>query len=197
MRVRSYRPADADVLYDICLRTGDSGQDATDIYRDSRLLGEVYVGPYLRFEASLASVVEDQQGVAGYVLGALDTPAFEAECERAWWPQLRLRHPLGSHPAGSPDAHLVGLIHSPTTAASDVVSDYPSHLHIDLLPRAQGRGAGRLLMQHLFDALRLTGSPGVHLGVAADNVRAIGFYERLDFDTVQRHRHHLVMARRL
>ena len=49
-----------------------------------------------------------------------------------------------------------------------VVARYPSHLHIDLLPRAQGQGHGRLLIESLLDLLRAEGSGGVHLGVSPD-----------------------------
>jgi GNAT superfamily N-acetyltransferase len=195
VRIRSYQPADEDPLYDICLRTGASGEDATDLYRDPRLLGELYVGPYLRFAPTLAFVVDGDLGVSGYVLGALDTTSFDDACERSWWPELRRRYPRGTFPAESPDARLVGLIHRPPNPTAAAVAEFPSHLHIDLLPRAQGRGLGRLLMEGLFDALRAAGSPGVHLGVGTANVRAIGFYERLGFAVVVRRPEHLVMAR--
>ncbi|HEU0042836.1 MAG TPA: GNAT family N-acetyltransferase [Jiangellaceae bacterium] len=197
MQIRPYQPSDADALYDICLRTGAGGADATDLYRDPRLLGELYVGPYVRFAPTLAFVVDGDLGVSGYVLGALDTTSFDQECERSWWPELRRRYPEGTFPAGSPDARLVGLIHRPPKPTPAVVAEFPSHLHIDLLPRTQGRGLGRLLMQRLFDALRSAGSPGVHLGVGTANVRAIGFYARLGFDVVVRHPEHLVMAMHL
>ncbi len=62
-----------------------------------------------------------------------------------------------------------------------MLGDYPSHLHVDLLPDAQGGGNGRRLLGTLFDALRADGVRGVHLGVAEDNVSAIGFYEHLGF----------------
>jgi len=66
-------------------------------------------------------------------------------------------------------------------ALPEALRPCPSHLHIDLLPSAQGRGLGRALMQRLLETLRRDGSDGVHLGVAAANVRAIGFYEHLGF----------------
>ena len=50
-----------------------------------------------------------------------------------------------------------------------------------LLPEGQGGGNGRRMLETLFDALRDLGVPGVHLGVGADNTRAIGFYEHLGF----------------
>lgn len=179
--VRADDPAEVERLYAVCLRTGASGGDATGLHADPRLLGEVYLGAYLALEPELAFVVDDRGVAAGYVLGARDTVAFETESERAWWPALRERYPLGSFPEGSRDEALVRLIHEPPAAEADVVAAYPSHLHVDLLPTAQGGGNGRRLLETLFDALRSAGSPGVHLGVARDNVRAAGFYRHLGF----------------
>jgi ribosomal protein S18 acetylase RimI-like enzyme len=38
----------------------------------------------------------------------------------------------------------------------------------------------------LLDALRRADVPGVHLGVARDNLRARGFYERMGFEEIGR-----------
>lgn len=183
--VRPARLEDAAELYRVCLRTGDAGGDATDRYRDGRLLGDVYVGPYLALAPELAFVLAgpDDEPL-GYVLGVADTAAFEAACERHWWPALRRRHPLGSVPAGSPDAALVGLLHRPARAPADVLVHHPAHLHVDLLPAAQGQGHGRRLLEHLFEALRARGVPGVHVGVDPRNHRALAVYRHLGFRPV-------------
>jgi ribosomal protein S18 acetylase RimI-like enzyme len=65
-----------------------------------------------------------------------------------------------------------------------VVAAHPAHLHIDLLPSAQGRGLGRELIEWLCEELAGRDIPGVHLGVSADNTGAIVFYERLGFETL-------------
>ena len=196
--LRPYEPRDRDALYDVCLRTADSGGDASEQYADPRLLGEVWVGPYVTFEPALALVLDDGRGAEGYVLGALDTRGFEARCARDWWPALRRAHPLDPAPTGrdgdghdggdgagmaggSADARAVALLHRPPVAPDSVVADHPSHLHIDLLPRWQGGGWGRRLVTELLQRLAAAGSPGVHLGVASDNVRARGFYAHLGF----------------
>jgi len=182
--IRPYGRGDDDALYDICLRTGADGDDATDLVSDPRLLGSVYVGPYLALAPGLAFVLADGEHVLGYVLGALDTVEFEAACRRSWWPALRAQHPLAPPPSGAVDAELVAHIHAPPTTPRAITSIYPSHLHIDLLPAAQGAGWGRALIETLRSALAAAGSPGVHLGVSPANTRAIGFYRRLGFVVV-------------
>ena len=58
---------------------------------------------------------------------------------------------------------------------------YPSHLHIDLLERAQGLGFGRRMIERNLQTLRRLGSPGAHLGLSTLNMRAYGFYKHLGF----------------
>ena len=70
-RIRSYRPDDLDALYEICLRTGDAGGDASSLLEDPRLLGDIYAAPYAHLQPEHAFVVDDGTGRAGgYVLGA-------------------------------------------------------------------------------------------------------------------------------
>jgi ribosomal protein S18 acetylase RimI-like enzyme len=149
---------------------------------ERHLFGELYAAPYGVLEPEHALVVDDGAGVAiGYALGALDTRAFAARCETEWWPALRDRHPIGSG-ANDLDQLLITMLHHPHPAADDVVAVYPSHLHIDLLPEAQGLGWGRTLMEAMQDALRADGSPGVHLDVSNRNPRALGFYTHLGYE---------------
>jgi len=53
--IRPYRDSDLDDLYRICLLTGDAGQDATSMFDDPRILGDVWAAPYGLFEPSLAT----------------------------------------------------------------------------------------------------------------------------------------------
>jgi ribosomal protein S18 acetylase RimI-like enzyme len=195
--IRRVLPGDRDAVYDICLRTADAGDDGTHLYTDPLLPGHVWAGAYLALEPEHAFVVDDVGRVIGYVLGALDSRAFEAELERAWWPALRARYPLDD-PATAPGDRIArDLIHHPARADEALVRDYPSHLHIDLLPVAQGRGDGRRLVDRLLGSLRADGSRGVHLGVSLRNVRAIGFYRALGFEELVDDARHLVFGMRL
>ena len=111
--------------------------------------------------------------------------AYAAADER-YWPAARERFALGAAPEGSLDELLVSLIHDRTHAdgsgaESELDERYPSHLHIDLLPEAQGQGFGRRLIERLIGQLDERGSSGVHLGVSKANHRAIAFYRHVGF----------------
>ena len=184
-RIRPYRPGDLDDLYRICLLTADNGEDATSLYPDPRLPGHVFAAPYGVCEPSLAFVAEDAAGVGGYIVGARDSQDFERRLERDWWPRLR-----GSYPVPAADAprqelsreqRAASYIHHPLSTPDELNARYPSHLHIDLLPRLQGRGMGRGLINTFTAALRDQGSPGVHLYVSRGNPRAIEFYRHVGF----------------
>lgn len=185
--VRAVRGADREGLYEVCLRTGWHGGDASAHCQDRTLLGDIFAGPYVTLEPGLVFVAEDGLGVVGHVVGAADTPAFASRTESAWWPVLRRRHPLPDPADERPAACLVRALHQGVPTDMPFVHRYPAHLHMGLLPRGQRRGLGTALMQRLLSALQARGAPGVHLGVSALNPGAIAFYEAQGFETLEAH----------
>lgn len=183
-RIRGARPGDEGGANYVCLKTGDNGDDGEPFFsEDPDALGRIFVEPYLALEPELALILEDDEGICGYALGALDSRAFYARYEAEWRPALCARHPA---PQGDPGTwtrlqEVYSWYHQPDYFCPEPYDAYPSHLHIDLLPRAQGRGYGRRMLERLFGLLRQRGSPGVHLGVRPLNTRAHGFYQRLGF----------------
>jgi len=149
------------------------------------LLWHVFAAPYGLFEPSLAFVAEDAVGVGGYILGALDTRAFQERLESIWWPHLRTRYPDPTPrlPADqlTPDQQMAHITHHPWRISAGLATRYPSHLHIDLLPRLQGSGLGSQMTKTLITVLCDQGSSGVHLHVPAGNHRAAGFYRHFGF----------------
>lgn len=181
-RVRAFDSDDTDSCYEICLRTADNGGDATSLYSDQRIAGEVWVGPYLVRHPECSLVLEDDEGVGGYVVGTPDTASYDDWVDNEWFVPLRERYPVGAFGEGTADAACVNLIHTPLRMPAEVVEAYPAHLHIDLLPRLQGRGYGRALMDGLFERVRSAGAVAIHLGCSPDNTNAIAFYQRLGFE---------------
>ena len=124
-------------------------------------------------------------------------PRFSAAAAEEWWPALQARYPRDAFPPGSLDDEVVGIIYDPPTTDPGLLRTYPAHLHIDLEPEVQGRGFGGELMRTLLDAQTRAGVPGIHLEVATANLRAIGFYEHLDFTTLRIEGGTTIMGRRL
>ncbi len=187
--IRLARPGDQPGAYHVCLKTGNFGKDGEPFYReDPDALGRLFVGPYLAYEPDLSHILEDDQGICGYALGALDSKTFFARYEKEWRPDLCARFPM---PTGDPNqwtrSQMVhSWYHSPDYTMPEPYAEYPSHLHIDLLERAQGRGYGRRMIDMVMAALRQRGSPGAHLGVSMMNDPAFGFYQRLGFKELLR-----------
>lgn len=182
--IRLARPNDQSPAYHVCLKTGDHGKDGEPYYReDPDALGRIFVGPYLTFEPELSLILEDERGVCGYALGAFDSRAFFARYEKEWRPGLcaQFPEPQGEASLWTRVQQVHSWYHHPDYFCPEPYEDYPSHLHIDLLPRAQKRGYGRRMLEQVMDKLRERGSPGAHLGVSALNPPAYGFYQRLGF----------------
>jgi ribosomal protein S18 acetylase RimI-like enzyme len=188
--IRAARDGDRPGAYHVCLKTGDHGQDGESLYRaDPDALGRIFVGPYLAFEPECSLILEDDQGICGYALGALDSRGFYARCDAEWRPKLcdRFPEPHGDPAHWTPVQRVHHAYHHPDYFCPEPYEAHPSHLHIDLLPRAQGQGYGRRLIERLLDTLRARGSPGVHLGVSLTNLRAHAFYAHLGFRVLTRH----------
>ena len=90
-----------------------NGRDASGLYTDPRLIGEVWVGPYLERWPQHAFVLVDEIGIGGYIVGAPDTAEHEQWLEREWLPPLRVRYPIDAFPAGTADAAVVRMLHHP------------------------------------------------------------------------------------
>ena len=182
--IRPARPEDQAGAYHVCLKTGDYGKDGEPFYReDPDALGRIFVGPYLKFEPELSLVLEDDKGICGYAFAAFDSRAFYERYEREWRPKLVADFPLptGDRAQWTRVQHVHSWYHEPDYFTPEPYAEYPSHMHIDLLSRAQSRGYGRKMMELLMTKLRERGSPGANLGVNAINFPAQAFYKKLGF----------------
>lgn len=182
MLLRPIQPRDLPGAYHVCLATSNA-DGGNRIWVNPELLGHVYVGPYIFGPGASGAVILDALGVAGYCLGVTDTREFETWAEREWWPPLRADYPVPAKdtPIPQQEREIISLLRSPPTSPEWVTRKFPSHLHIDLLDRAQGQGWGRRLIENLCVELRDRGSSGIHLSVGEANRNAIRFYHHLGF----------------
>jgi len=181
MRIRKYRPGDRSECYDVCVRTGQGGQDATGNYSDDDIIPDIFCGPYVDLEPGLAFVLDSGERVVGYALAAGDTRSFVERYRADVLPGFAARFG-GSHEASADERGMIDLGLHPERMLIPELDRFPAHLHIDLLPEAQGQGYGRHLIETLLDELAAQGVPGVHLEMDAANDGAGAFYARLGFE---------------
>ena len=192
--IRSYKSADTSAAYEICLKTGNSGQDATHLFSDPLVLGHIYVGPYMEFEPQSVFILEDDQGPCGYIMGVLDSQKYYQWMHSEWLSKIRVDY---KKPTGDPDTwneteKITNLLFQPESQR--LFPDFPAHLHIDLLSRSQGKGQGKLMMDRFIDYLRYNNIPGVHLELSSSNDRAFNFYRKYGMQELDRDNESIIMG---
>jgi GNAT superfamily N-acetyltransferase len=185
--VRPYTPRDRPLIEDIAYRTGFMGESSEAFWRHRKSSAAIWIAPYLEGEPESTFVATVEGNVVGYLTGCVDTEHFKGPdavmMRNILWYWLlyrpgvagflwramldRVRDRWRGHKAIS------GELHDPR---------WPSHLHMNLLPEARGKGLGRALMERWFERLKTVGSPGCHLGVIAENQRAVGFFTAMGFE---------------
>jgi GNAT superfamily N-acetyltransferase len=195
VRIRPYRPADRAAVYDVCVRTAAAGGDARGQWSTDDLMPDLFAGPYVDLEPSLAYVLDDGERAVGYVLGTADTEAFARTWRREWLPRLADRYPSPPDPPRTAEEGMIALLHHPEWMVRPELAGYPAHLHIDLLPSHQGGGHGRALIDTFRAAVARVGAAAVHLGVDPANQRARGFYAHLGFTEITDTGHTVYLGR--
>jgi ribosomal protein S18 acetylase RimI-like enzyme len=188
LAIRTFRSADLEALYAISLATGHEGGDASHLYSDRKLIGHIYSAPYALLEPQLALVLEDDEGIAGFAVGTPDTGKWQERLEAEWWPKLRRQYAKpAARPAAewSADQRRAYTTHHPQGTPRQVVEVYPAHLHLNLLGRIQGRGAGTMLFSEWMARASRQGVGAMHVGVNSANARAVRFWSRRGFDRLK------------
>ena len=178
-QIRRFEAEDMAALYEICLKTALAGADASAHYRDGSMPGHVYAAPYLALPQGSGFVAEDDSGVAGYIVGVMDTRQWEATLERDWWPKLRRLYadPAGLTPGErNRDKEIAALIHHPNPAPSRLVKLAPAHIHMNLLPRLRRQGWGAKLLETWLAMARSRDVKHLHLGASRSNAAGVAFW---------------------
>ena len=180
LKIRRYKKTDLDSLYQICLRTGDNGKDATRCYNDRKLIGHIYSAPYAIFEPELCFILSMDSNPCGYILGTKNTIRFQKWLKNKWYFKLQKSYSMPLDEDNSRDANLIRQLYVQEDNREEF-EYYPAHLHIDILPNAQRRGYGRKLINAFLKELIYQKVKGVHLIVSKKNINAINFYQKVGF----------------
>ncbi len=180
--IRPAGPDDRNALIHINLLTGDRGQDASHLYSKPELMAQLYSLPYFTLRPELSFVLEINGEAVGYVTGCADTEMFAQDAEERWWPALREAYEPSDPTLTKADRIRINQIHAGFPVPKVVSARYPAHLHMNILPRAQGQGWGRRLFDHW--CATLNAPPPMHVGVNAENPGGIAFWQALGFQDI-------------
>lgn len=186
VEIRNYSHADLDHIYHICLKTGNSGKDASTMYNYPELLGDYYAAPYVKLEPELAIIAALNNIPKGYIIGTENTIEFANNCELEWFPTIREKY-SGKLNFNENDKKIIELINKGYEIKTELI-DYPAHLHIDLLPDLQGKGIGKKLIELFISKLKDKNVRGLHLGVGKRNKGAIEFYKKVGFNIISEYK---------
>ncbi len=184
--LRRATAADHAALCEICLKTGDAGEDATAREDDPALLGMIYAVPYQVLAPDHAFVIDSGNGAMGYLLGTPDTRAFSDRLAAEWYPRLQAttKRPPSDKALWQGSDWARHAIHDPNLAMPPGLAPYPAHGHIDLLPPARGRGIGTRCIRFMEENLRQAGAAGLFLDVHPHNLGAQAFYRTLGYAVI-------------
>jgi len=185
--IRRYKDSDRDAVIAICHRTGYFGEDAAPYFRDAELFGLLFTAYYLDYEPEHCFVADEGGAAVGYIIGSVDTIAQRLAFDRLVVPRIIRRaftKTLFRHPGDV--WFLLGLTdhadYERDLYSEDLVTKFPAHLHMNVLPGRQRQGLGTKLMARFLGAMREAGVPGVHLVTSTENKKALPFYRREGFD---------------
>lgn len=195
IEIRKARLSDLLDLYHVAIKTGDSGNDATGKFLNDEIIGEIYVGPYVTLATETSFVLSEAGKAVGYGLCVLDTLNFQERCRKEWW--LKIQAKYQGEPTTGPSGWLINEIFNPTPSPQEILTEYPSHGHIDLLPYVQGQGWGRKMMTRMEFELAELKSSGFHLRVSALNDRGLQFYAALGYEELIRRDDEVVVGKKL
>ena len=190
-------------IREICCATARDGQGVPAELRE--FFEAQWIGPYEKLVPEWAYVAEVEDGtelaegptskkrVAGYITGCANTSSFATR--RFWNHDLGLGlstlFPASLRTRADTTRFRRRLFHRERApdqcfsreTRSQLETDFPAHLHVNIDPVIQSRGLGGLLVRRLAQDLSRAGVPGLHLYCGPKPVR---FYEKEGFHVMER-----------
>lgn len=170
--IRPYEERDRDGVRFACLNS-EGPCDLTEA--EQHFILTTYCDYYIEREPENCFVAANERDEAvGYVICTEDYDRFRPVFLADYLPRIS-----ESEPSHRRSAALSTVLQEKYKA------EYPAHLHIDLLPDYQRRGAGSRLIDALRAHLKRKGVPGVMLTVGSSNLVGQSFYQKYGFTRLE------------
>ncbi|XP_076682077.1 O-GlcNAcase isoform X2 [Andrena cerasifolii] len=174
--IRPYLTSDEDAVYAVCKKVCDCTV--------SSAVADRLVGGFLTISPELCMVVEDENGVVGYALAALNVKSYNQKLSASWIPELRMKYPLEDNVSDLPQnvQDAIQHFHSFVPDVSEqLCRQHPSVLLCAVLPSVTDQSIPKRLITCILAALRANGSFGVHTTVSDADKETQEFYSKLGF----------------
>ncbi|CAK9801068.1 Protein O-GlcNAcase [Anthophora quadrimaculata] len=174
--IRPYLVTDEDSIYAVCNKIFGCVT--------SSAVADRFVGGFLTLSPELCMVVEDESGIVGYALAALNVKSYNQKLAVSWIPELRMKYPLEDNinelPQDVQDA--IRYFHSFVPDVSEqLCRQHPSKLLCAILPSVTDQSVPKRLITCMLAALRANGSFGVHTTMSNTDKESHEFYSKLGF----------------
>ncbi|MBN3313918.1 OGA GlcNAcase, partial [Atractosteus spatula] len=181
--IRPYQTKDKVELYRICRQLHLKTQSSPDAHQPHPDLMGDWLGACFALCQEYSFVLEDERGLCGCALGALDIRAFLKRSEATWLPTMREKHPRGPGAASHPAAQeALQYFHSEHPDYPDsLLYHFPSVLRLEALPEVLDTSVTRSLVTSLLSALKANGSQGVFCEVLPTDRSHLEFFTKLGF----------------
>lgn len=166
INIRNYKKRDFDAVRFVCLNS-----DGAVIKKElQECILHTFCDYYIEREPENCFVLDDDSKAVGYIICSQDFNTFKKIFEEEYLP---LNKPLGDR--------LYNWAKKSIVLHDKYKTEYPAHLHIDLLPQYQHKGYGGKMLLTLFEHLKEKNIKGVMLSTQSNNFNAISFYKKFGF----------------
>lgn len=190
--IRPCKNDDEDGILEVCYKTGYMGEDLNNrgIFNDVKLFGYLFCLYYIRYEKKNCFVaVDSNRGnkIVGYIIGTLNSKRQEKLFKKKMIYKIVLRlllHTSWKYPESLKQILFFIKSLDLKNEPKNLYKEYPSHLHINILPEYQHKGIGTMLMDKFETHVRENNIVGIHLRTSNKNIKALPFYKRKGYNIV-------------
>lgn len=185
--IRPFLPSDEAAVYNVCRKTCDDGLDGSEVFPEyPDLIGDKLVGNFLCLSPEYCFVVEDENGICGYALAALDAKQLQKKSEISWIPHLLSKYPAPKKENGemlTPAEEIISALHNQQKlAAPDIVyQHHPSILRMNVLSTVSDPSVPKRMLTCILSTLKANGSHGVFCEVTVGDKNIVEFFSKLGF----------------
>lgn len=123
------------------------------------------IGAFLCLSPEYCFIVEDETGICGYALAALDAQHFNKKLEISWTPEMNRKYPaptekLNSGQKLSAEEEMINDMHSKVkiyTLPETIRKSHPSVLRMSLMPHIMDLSVPKRILACIIAALKANG----------------------------------------